>query len=841
MEDNYESSPEPPANQSKYSKDLLTSKDLSQLKRFEEPESAHDKDPSSNITSFMKKSDKNATIEMHRPNIMKQYTMGLSSSPAVSNYDKMLGELKTYKNNIDRVLKKFRSMDKEEYEKFVRLKVTSKKVKGAFNEHYLLSHGFGERALAFLLNSYDEVGLTRLFQAFYLEFDTNNDQRMEKKEMEECIEYLAKDNFIGKAKIIETLKEFGVNCENKLSFFLEGSAAKKVLNQEKCSELFEKLKWKEEEADDKGTVAKDENIKIAPADEIVDLIKITPLMMIFFLEYMVKVFLKKRSTFQMHLGFPYTIGSDGNQQIDYEGKPSGLYLSFVTQLKGETSITKEVLSYRIVSKALIAYRAAGFSDSISMEALERILKKVRSIMEVDPVSCNEKKLMSMDKVLPFLAARISTEATWASTTFRKSIEKYDHMVNWLGGALCMDLSKETIHSELRKAFSLCPNPTFDQFVKGLDFILKKLIPTFESPAAYFIAKKLRKTPNALAHDTLLDDSIDKVVKFNMDFIIKHDDILQRLFQYSINTKIKLLFVRQLYNKQYGNYKRKKKINKAIFNYNEIVLNTRLFSERPGEYGTFSEISNKAIKNDDAEEMKKEKAVRDEMKKKRFIESLFDKGDDAPKPRKKSIRQATSQRHDSKISEKTFAVPQEKKKLQMIMELQAKANEIDRKLNLKDLEQEKKNKRTIESSAYPNNKDITPAMLLSLLEFSQTDSKTMQGLKDFIYLNKDKASYQDTVKYLLEQDISKTPGESSALERYQTKYLINDALESRTNQDTDMEKKAIKDILKDVDDITIDQMKIKPTPLETGLVFTRPNIKRSESKPLKERGCECLMF
>ena len=80
-----------------------------------------------------------------------------------------------------------------------------------------------------------------------------------------------------------------------------------------------------------------------------------------------------------------------------------------------------------------------------------------------------------------------------------------------------------------------------------------------------------------------------------------------------------------------------------------------------------------------------------------------------------------------------------------------------------------------------------------------------------------------------------------MERYQTKYLINDALESRTNQDTDMEKKAIKDILKDVDDITIDQMKIKPTPLETGLVFTRPNIKRSESKPLKERGCECLMF
>ena len=122
------------------------------------------------------------------------------------------------------------TVDIKEYNNFINRKVEIEKVKRIFNEFYLLSNNFAECALIYLFNSYDETGMSRLFQAFYLEFDANGDMKMQIEEMEQCIEYLGRDEFIGKEKMIDILKELEIDCKNSLSFFQEGGAAKKILN-----------------------------------------------------------------------------------------------------------------------------------------------------------------------------------------------------------------------------------------------------------------------------------------------------------------------------------------------------------------------------------------------------------------------------------------------------------------------------------------------------------------------------------------------------------------------------------------------------------------------------------
>lgn len=64
---------------------------------------------------------------------------------------------------------------------------------------------------------------------------------MQKDELANCIEYLAKPELMGKEKIIRALSYFGINIDTRFSFLKEGAAAKKVLTSDKLSELWNKL------------------------------------------------------------------------------------------------------------------------------------------------------------------------------------------------------------------------------------------------------------------------------------------------------------------------------------------------------------------------------------------------------------------------------------------------------------------------------------------------------------------------------------------------------------------------------------------------------------------------
>jgi hypothetical protein len=793
---------------------------------------------------FTKEPTLEQSAKVNREGFVRENTLGLGSTLQEDELPAMLQKIKAHKDRAEKLLRLYREIDQKEYENFIKLKVTSKKVKKVLVQFYMLNHGFAECALVYLMNSYDETGISRLFQAFYLEFDKDNNMKMDSEELENCIEVLAQENYIGREKMVATLAQIGVDCQNNLSFFQEGGAAKKLLDNASATELFRMLKYDEGKK------------KLDKKYEHVDFYKFVSLVAVFFLEYMTKLFLKKRAAYEQHLGFPYIVMNDGKQKIDKRGEPFGLFRAFVSQLKGVSDVKNPILTFRTVSKALIAYRSSGFTETFSMEALERIMKKVKEMMDVDPVSGTENKKLCMKELLPYVASRIATEITWATTKFRRSIEKYDHLVNWHGGALCLGLRKKKLDEMLEKAFYYNKFPTFDQFVKGLDFILKTIIPSFDSPAAIFVAKKILKTPDAVVAESNFDEGTNEIrLRIDINYLINEDDMFVRLYNFSSKFQLKLMFVRLLYKNRYLEYKRHKKINKTINELNKILENNSLFPEVPGKLGYFERKDHKMMKIDDEEEMKKELELRKEIKKKKFLESLLNSEPEPSRESKKNIeKKGLVVKQELKINDslRNEVIEKQNEKLRTI-KLQAEANEIDRRMSERESEGFKRKRRTKESSAYPNSKFITPNMVMSLIQASNTSDEKIKRLEEYIYAEKETINYQDIYKFLLNEDLKESVGESYFLDVCKTKYEIRDFREIENIEEEEVDDEALEELMfEEVNTETglkseervelVSNMKIKPQKIERLLNFKSADANVAEESEFKEkdRGCGCLI-
>ena len=705
-------------------------------------------------------------VMVHRGDLIKAQTLGMSVSPSAIKPGEVKQKIKFHTARLLRVLNKYREIDDRQYTKFFDSRMDDQRVAAVYNNFYLLKKGFAAKALAFVLNSYDETGMCRLFQEFYLEFDENNDKKMQIHELEKCIEFLGKDNYIGHKKMVETLKEYNVNCSNSLSLFQEGNAGK-ILNDETLNKLFKAMEYE------------NNTKKSGPDSEYVDFMKFAPMLAIFFFEYFVAAYLKKKELYRMYLGFPLQITETGKAQVNFEGDPEGLYRVFIAQLKGETNINEAVISFKDVTNALIAYRSSGFSDSITMEALERIMKSVKDLMSVDPVSEKEARKFTMKELLPILVCKLATEMTWHKTRFQKSIEKYDKMVEWHGCALAHKLNKKNIHNLIADGFSNLPFPTFEQFVKGLDFVLKRLIPTLVSPASIFIAKKLMKTPDTIVCEEGFNG--ETRVRFNVKYILKNDDLFERLFYFSTKFQIKLMFVRMLYKNFYPNYRREKGINRMITQYNQIMTTFNLFEGGdPGKLGNFEDAFLNLLKIGDPEEALKEENERKEMKKKKFLEMLFNQDNIASEKKRSKI---TNLRRKSSIKVEAHQdvvvrrkKNDEKNKLDILL---AEANRIDTMINNRENERMKEIKRTKISSAFPNSDDITTDIIMNLINSSENRSEDINRLKEFIYYEKEKISFQDIQKFLIAQHLKKkSDNDHDKLMNTKTIYIQKDIFEEQ---------------------------------------------------------------
>lgn len=706
-------------------------------------------------------SKKDNSIKAARANRLRELTLGLSTSPYDINYPHMKLLIKNHKDLTVRVLAKFREIDNNEYKVFIQRMVYDEGVQRVFNQFYLLNHKYAECALVFLLNSYEEAGICHLFQSFYLEFDANNDNRMQAQELERCIEYLAKESFIGREKMIITLKEIGVYCNDNLSFFQEKVENSKVLNSETVTKMFEKFK------------NIDIRKKINKKMEFVDFHKLAPIISIFFFEYIIKIFLKKRDAYQFHLGLPYKSNKKGKHVYDSSQEPTGLFRAFVKELHGETDIQKPVVTIQVVIKALLLYRSSGFSEILPMEGVERIIKDIKELMGVDQLTQKEKRKYTIKEILPLIAAKICTEISWNTSNTEKSIENYDQMVYWLGGALCTNLKKKKLDKMLKEAFLYLPYPTFEQFVKGLDYILHRIIPTIVSPAAIYIAKNLMKTPEAvIINEDILGNS---TTRFDIDYIIEQDNLFQRIYYFSIRFQVKLVYVRLLYKHHYSTYRREMEINRTVHEYNEIIQNPGLFEDAiPGNFGNFTDsnltiIKIKEINEDEEEETRKEMKIR------RFFETLAHK-ELISKQRRTNKRFGPTAPILKHLN--TFDKRKKKaNKLSRTKQLQAEANLIDFKINDKELEKRKILNKVKESSAFPNTSDITPDILMNFLKSANSNSIIVKKLERFIYRENEKINFQDIHKFLVSEELKRINKEAPEdLLKSKTKYMMKNLQE-----------------------------------------------------------------
>ena len=408
----------------------------------------------------------------------------------------------------------------------------------------------------------------------------------------------------------------------------------------------------------------------------------------------------------------------------------------------------------------------------------------------------------------------------------------------------MKLNKKKFLSQLNKAFYYCRSPTFDQFVKGFDFVLKKIIPTLRSPIALYVAKKLMNTPDAIAEDLANDTT--ETIRLNVDFIINEGDIFERLYDFSVKHKMKLVLVKLIHKNHYQEYKIEKELNKNIRVYNEIVKNQKLFDTVPGKLGFFDVISDATVKINDPVEDAQQNLLKKELIKRKFLESLMETHSTKPKTEKEALKPRVSKFLPSSEPQVLINKRQEKKNL---MQLQAKANEIDRVISENELEREKFRKNTIESNAFPNNPDITPQMLLNLLEYSKSSSKELVELKEYIYGNKEKINYQDIMKFMIAENISAKTGKNPEI-LMNSKTIYNlEQIKEKFNENEDVDEETLQKIMGDQYKTLGKSFRIKPTVLESQLTFDEPKyLKDKKRKEIdksgmnsKERGCECKIF
>ena len=709
------------------------------------------------VFQYRKKTKLDNTIKPLRANLLKVQTMGLSTNSPDISFRTMKMFVKKHKDTALKLLKKYKEIDNESYEKFVKAKVYDEKVKNMFNQFYKLRKNYSNYAISYFLNSYDEDGVCRVFESFFLEFDSNFDRRMEMDEMVKCIELLAKDQFVGKEKMIETLKLIEIFDKNSLNKFREGEGATRLFSEPTYIALFQKFCLK---------ILKNKSQK---ATEFIDFHKFSPLVFIFFLEYIAKLFLRKSEACQFHLGVPLRPNKKGKLTFDPSGIPQGLYKIFIKHLNGENDINKSIVTFDSVIKTLILYRAQGLSNALTMESIERIINDVKQLMRVDSLTYKESRLYTMKEILPYIASKIYVEINWSRIEYKKSIEKYDDLVTGLGGTLASGLSKKKLDRLLTDAFCFLPFPNFPQFVKGLDFILHRAIPTLVSPASIFIANGLIETPDAV----IIEDSVEdnKNVVFNIEFIIKHDDLFERLNFFTFNIQFKLSIIRLLYKDHLSEYKRSKNINRNINIYNDIIKNSELFEDIvPGKFGKFEDANMNLVKLKDPKALKNEAKLRKELKMKRCLELLLH--------RDKKLTEKTLIKR--RILKKTLTfndkVPASLQKTaeSRLLALKVEANKIDEKIQKKEQEERKFMKNLKESSAFPNTSIITPDIVMNLIKNTNNKSKEVENLERFIYTENEKINFQDIHKFLVNEHLKKiSDGGTDDVMNYPTKYTLED--------------------------------------------------------------------
>jgi hypothetical protein len=497
--------------------------------------------------------------------------------------------------------------------------------------------------------------------------------------------------------------------------------------------------------------------KLLDESQFIDFFKLSPLMIVFFLEYKNKLFLSKKEASENIMGVPRKLSMRGKLVFDPSGDAKGLFRVFVKLLNGEADIKKPLISYRIVCQAVIEYRTTNFPQALTTDSIERILKDLKIFMDVDPVSLESRRKFSLKELLPTLSGKISSEIKWNSTTYNKSIEKYDELVNSMGGSVCYQVNKKVIHKMMSEAFKFLHFPFFDQFVKGLDYVLHRAIPTLVTPAAVFIATGLIKTPDCAIIDE--EGSENRNIRFNLPFILQNDNLFERLLHFTTNTKLTLLFARILYKDHYSSVKKHKKINRQIFVYNQIIKNTSLFDElTPGLYGQFDDVSLALIKSRDPKQIKKDEKLRKELKMKRFLEYIIHRDN---KRKEKIIAKRFALKTLHTFTEREGKSPN-LARISKLFSLQLEATSIDQKIDSKEREKKAFEKTLRESSAYPNTKDITPDIIFNCIQNSSHNSSDVEELARFIYMERERINFQDIHKFIINQHLVKTSGEKGEL-------------------------------------------------------------------------------
>lgn len=338
-----------------------------------------------------------------------------------------------------------------------------------FHELYLVVNGINEKNFIYVTNSYDLNNLRRRLLSFYFEFDQSEDKRLQKKELDMCLDYLAKEEYIGKEKMLKALELIGIRIDTKLSFLKEGEAAQKLLTQDKLNEVWMKIKSSETTGESTGIT------------DYIDLKKFAPYLCAFFMEYQTKILFHRRKIYKSHLGIPFIIDPNTGKEIENpDGSSYGLYRTFLTVLKERKSLD-DTVSYRDVVKAVNEYRSNGYTESLTLESLERIFLHARVAMKVDLTKGFGGIKMKLRDILPLIATDICTECTWNTAKIEQEAEKYDLKVHWEAAAFAEKLSKENIHEALARHCNLAVNPilTKKQLIQGFHEVLTSFIPTIK--------------------------------------------------------------------------------------------------------------------------------------------------------------------------------------------------------------------------------------------------------------------------------------------------------------------------------------------------------------------------
>lgn len=690
------------------------------------------------IFKYKKRSRMDYSITPYRANLFRETTLGLTPSSIGSTFKSVKTCLKDHLEFTLGLLRKYQEIDSKQYQNLINKQAYTVHISKVLNQFFLLKRHFFDHFIVFFLNSYEEDGICRLFESFFLSFDLNSDKKMQMKEMIKCFEYLAQEQHVGKKKMKATFQEYGVYTKDSMSCFKERTGKKLSFSELNYVQLFQKFKY-----------VFPKRKKLLDKSQFIDFHKLAPMMFIFFLEYQNKLFLKKKEVCENLIGLPKKLNRKGKLVYDENGEAKGLFRVFLKLLKGEKDIKKKLVGYRLVSRALVEFRSMCYNEILTTDSIERVLKDMKIYMDVDPVSCESRRKFSLKELLPVLGSKLSIEIKWNTSVYEHSIEKYDDLVNTSGGALSFSINRRTLHLMVSEAFKFLHFPYFDQFVKGLDYVLHRLIPTLVSPAAVFIAIGLIKTPDCVILDETVKES--KNIRFNVPYILANDNLFDRLVYFTKNTKLTLIFARLLYKDHYSSVKKHKKVNRQIFVYNQIIKNTNLFEDNdPGLYGKFDDAALNAIISKDPKQVKKEEKIRKEMKMKRFLEYIVHK-DTKRKEKINAKRFALKTLHT--FTEKDDKVGEVNKKAKLFS-LQLEATSIDQKIDLIEREKRSKLKGLRESSAYPNSSDISPEVIFNCIQNSSNNSREVEQLARFIYAEKERINFQDIQKFIINQHLAK---------------------------------------------------------------------------------------